>query len=105
MKSNRTPFSDVCSLIAVTKIPATGRHYSTEETATEIFCSVSKGVARTEFYEAMKAGKKLTATFEIYEDEYDGQELLEHEGKRYKIARTFPTGHGTLELSCEEVIR
>lgn len=105
MKSNRAPFTDVCSLIAVTKIPDGSRHYTTQETATEIFCSVSKGVARAEFYEAMKAGVKLTATMEIYEDEYEGQELLEHEGRRYKIRRTFPTGHGTLELTCEEVTR
>lgn len=105
MRSNRTPFADVCRLITVIKIPDASRHYTTEETAAEVFCSVSKGVARGEFYEAMKAGRRLTATFEVYEDEYEDQELLEHEGVRYKVVRTFPTGYGTLELSCEEVIR
>lgn len=105
MKSNRAPFTDVCSLISVTKIPDGSRHYTTKEKATTVFCSVSKGVVRSEFYEAMKAGNKLTATFEVYEDVYKGQELLKHEKTRYRIVRTFPTGYGTLELTCEEVIR
>lgn len=105
MKSNRAPFTDVCSLIAVTKIPDGSKHYITEETATEVFCSVSIGVTRSEFYEAMKAGIKLTATFEVYEDDYTGQELLEHNQTRYRVLRAFPTGYGTLELSCEEVTR
>lgn len=105
MKSNRTPFTDVCSLIAVTQIADSSKHYTTEDTATEVFCSISKGVARSEFYEAMKAGIKLTATFEVYEDDYTGQELLEHNQTRYRVLRAFPTGYGTLELSCEEVTR
>ena len=105
MKSNRTPFTDVCSLITVTKISDNSKHYATEETATEVFCSVSKGVARAEFYEAMKTGIKLTATFEVYEDDYTGQELLVHNQIRYRVLRAFPTGYGTLELSCEEVTR
>lgn len=105
MKSNRTPFADVCNLIAVTQITDNTKHYNTEDTATEVFCSVSKGVARAEFYEAMKAGIKLTATFEVYEDDYTGQELLEHNQTRYRVLRAFPTGYSTLELSCEEVTR
>lgn len=105
MKSNKTPFADVCSLIAVTEISDSSKHYTTEETATEVFCSVSVGVTRSEFYEAMKAGIKLTATFEVYEDDYTGQALLEHDQTRYRVLRAFPTGYGTLELSCEEVLR
>ena len=38
-------------------------------------------------------------------DTFDGQTVLEHDGHRYSIERTYPTGYGTLELSCAEVTR
>ena len=42
---------------------------------------------------------------EINEFDYGGQTVLEHDGHRYSIERTYPTGYGTLELSCAEVTR
>ena len=99
MKSNRTPFTDLCKLIAVKKT------YETEDVPTEVFCSVSQGVGRTEFYEALKAGVRLSLVVEVNEFDYDGQTVLEHDGHRYSIERTYPTGYGTLELSCAEVTR
>ena len=53
----------------------------------------------------MKAGVKLSATIEVNEGEYEKEQLLEHEGTRYKVERVYPTGYGTLELSCSEVVR
>lgn len=105
LRTNRTPFTDLCVLIGERKIYDTGRHYTTEESRTELLCSVTKGVSRSEYYEAYKAGVQLAITVEIYEDDYEGQRLLEIGANRYRIERTFPTGYGTIELSCSEVIR
>lgn len=105
MKSNRTPFTDLCKLIAVKKTYDDANHYETEDVPTEVLCSVSQGVGRTEFYEALKAGVRLSVAVEVNEFDYDGQTVLEHDGHRYSIERTYPTGYGTLELSCAEVTR
>ena len=40
---------------------------------------------------------------DLFADEKE--QLLEHEGTRYKVERVYPTGYGTLELSCSEVVR
>lgn len=105
MKSNRTPFTDLCRLIEIRKIYDDANHYETEEVPTEILCSVAQGVGRAEFYEALKAGVALSAVVEVWEHDYSGQPELEHDGHRYSIERTYPTGYGTLELSCAEVTR
>lgn len=105
MRSNRAPFTDLCTLIALEISKDEDGYDSIDEIKREIFCSVSDGVSRSEFYEAMKAGVKLSATIEVNDGDYDKEQILEHEGIRYKIERVYPTGYGTLELSCSEVVR
>lgn len=105
MRSNKPPMTDVCVLLQSMKTYDGGRHYSTEDTGREIFCSVCDGVTRSEFYDALKAGVQLSAVFEVWEDDYAGETELCHEGRRYEIKRSYPTGYGTLELSCTEVTR
>lgn len=105
MKSNRTPFSDVCELVTITATQDADGYKTTVETKTQVFCSVNVGVVRSEFYEALKAGVKLSVTIEVWQEDYNNATLLEFDGKRYKIERTYPTGHGTLEMTCSEVVR
>lgn len=104
MKSNRTPFSDVCELVATAKTKDADGYDVITETKTQVFCSVNIGVVRSEFYEALKAGIKASITVEIWEDDYNSAALIDFNSKRYKVERTYPTGHGTLELTCSEVV-
>lgn len=99
------PFNDVCTLIKIVKVYDASNHAIASEERQDIFCSFSNGVVRTEFYEAYKAGIKLTATVEIWKADYAEQSILEYGDKRFNIVRIFPTDSDTLELSCEEVIR
>ncbi|MDY6418880.1 MAG: hypothetical protein SPK87_09080 [Bacteroidales bacterium] len=62
-------------------------------------------MSRSEYYEAMKAGVQVSATVEIWEDDFEGEWLLEFGGHRYQIGRSWPTGRGTLELYLTEVWR
>lgn len=103
MKSNRTPFSDICELVAITTTKDADGYGVVTETKSQAFCSVNVGAVRSEFYEALKVGIKVSVTIEVWEEDFNGATELIHEGKRYKIGRTYPTGHGTLELSCYEV--
>lgn len=105
MRSNNTPFTDLCTLVAQTTTTDADGYPAIAETSRQIFCNVCDGVTRTEFYEAYKAGIQLTATVEINQGDYNGERILEHGGKRYNIVRTYPTGYGTLECSCQEDVR
>ena len=74
------------------------------ETLTEVKCASGNGITRTEFYEAYKAGLKLSVAFEMWACDYGGQEIIEHNGKRYKVERAFPLSDGAVQLNCSEVI-
>lgn len=105
IKSNNTPFTDLALLITPQETRDASGYVTTTEISREVFCSFSVGVNRTEFYESMKAGVKLSATVEIWELDYEEEELLEHAGKRYHITRVWPTGTGLLQLYLEEAVR
>lgn len=104
MKTNNVPFFDECLLIKVIETDDSDGYETKSEERVEVYCSISDGVTRSEMYEAMKAGIKLTGTAEIWEEDYDKQQLLEYDGIRFKIERAYPTGHGTLELSLSQEV-
>lgn len=58
------------------------------ETATTVFAK-KKSVRQSEFFQAAALGFKPDLTLEIYDFEYDGQELCELSGERYRIYRTY----------------
>ena len=106
-KTNHTPFSDVLTLIKTTEtrdadgylvgnVPAERR---------QVFCSFVDGASRSEFYEAAKAGIRIAATVEVWEDDYNHEKLVSISDIDYKVERTWPSGTGTLFLYLSEVIR
>ena len=96
---------DTISLVNVVKTTDADGYDTTTETLTEVMCDSGNGVTRSEFYEAMKAGIKLTAAFEMWACDYDGQKVIEHNGKRYNVERAFPLGDGAVQLNCSEIKR
>lgn len=105
VRTNRTPWTDVITLIKETKTEDADGYITISEEEKEILCTFSEGITRSEFYDGMKAGISLSASAEIWADDFDSETLAEFEGKRYKIIRSFATGRGTIDLSLSEVIR
>ena len=103
--SNRPPFSDVIDLVTPMKTADPDGYDDIEESARQIICTFSDAVARGEFYEGMKAGLNLSAEAEIWPEDYQHEELVEHNGIRYRVVRSYPTGQGTMILILTEVIR
>lgn len=60
-------------------------------------------VTNAEFYEASVAGLKPEKRFEIYAFEYQGEDLLKHEGITYKIQRASTRGE-KMKITCEKDI-
>ena len=105
-KTNRTPWSDLITLISEnTTEDDAGFVEHDPPTRREVFCTFIEGAARSEYYEAMKAGVRISATVEIWEDAFQGERKLERGDKTYEIGRTYPTGRGTMMLYLTEVWR
>lgn len=58
------------------------------ETEREVLCSV-ESVGRAEFYAAREAGLALSNTFITHPSNYMGEQIVEHEGTRYAVTRTY----------------
>ncbi|MEK4141144.1 phage head-tail adapter protein [Paenibacillus sp. FSL M7-0547] len=70
------------------------------EEETVILCGLNS-VGRSEFYAAAATGLRPELVFTIHGYEYDGQQLVEFDGVRYKVLRTYGTGYEELELTCQ----
>ena len=79
---------------------ATGFQTRNKETGRTVLARVD-GVKRAEFYQAHAAGMQLSAVFTVDSRDYENEAFLVHEGRRYKIARTYPVTGNALELVCE----
>ena len=74
-----------------------------QETLTTVFCDV-KSVSRSEFYNASSVGLKPTLVFKVHLFEYENEELVEYEGIKYNVIRTYIVDSENIELTCERVI-
>lgn len=69
------------------------------ETARQVFCRL-ESIKQKEFYQAMAVGLQPEVKFVLADYlDYADEKIVEHEGKRYHVLRTYRTGQ-ELELTC-----
>jgi len=73
------------------------------ETETTILCRL-KSVSRAEFYDAAASGLRPELVFVIHAYEYGGERVVEFEGVRYNVIRTYQVDFEEMELVCERVV-
>ena len=72
----------------------------TEEAVRPVFCDV-RSVSYSEWFEAGRNDMKPELSFVIYQYDYDGEKIVEYQGKRYGIYRTYVGTNDRLELYAE----
>jgi len=70
------------------------------ETPTEVFAQITS-VSASEWFEGGRAGLNPEFRAEVYSAEYSGQKILEKNGVRYAIYRTYQSSIDRIELYCE----
>lgn len=92
-------FRDVITLICETQ--PHGVLEDVTETSRQVYCSV-RSVGMTEAYTAMSNGLHPEFVFLLSDyGDYQGEKILEYNGKRYRIVRTYRQNQG-VELTAEE---
>ena len=72
-----------------------------KETAAVVFAR-KKSVSRTEFFDGGRNGLNPEYEFDVFRGDYNGQRVIEFEGKRYGVYRTYePDDSDYIELYCE----
>lgn len=70
------------------------------EVKTTVFCK-TRSIRSSEFYEAGQDGYKPEIEIIVHPYEYDNQELVEFEGIKYQVIRTYKASLEEIELTCE----
>lgn len=93
--------SNVINLIAKNSIQDQNYNWIDQEIVTEVFCDVLS-ITQTEWFEAGRNGIEHPAfIFVINRNEYTGQQIVEFNGQRYGVFRTYEARNESLELHCE----
>ncbi len=96
-------FKETIDLVAVKKVDDADHYQTSVETKRTVFANEAS-VKRAEFYEAMKAGTQVSLTLEMRGIDYDGEELLDYKGKRYRLTRPYTKNGEMVELNCKEEV-
>lgn len=74
-----------------------------QEEAATVFCN-KRSVGQNEYYKAQQAGKQLELKIEIHTADYAGETLVEFEGKRYSVLKTYtPPDSDIVELTLTDL--
>lgn len=92
--------SDVCNLISVTKSQDDYGVWRDEETSREVFCSV-ESVTRQEFFEGGRNGLNPQFRITMFAADYEDEPIIEYNGKRYAVYRTFFAKTDNIEIYVE----
>lgn len=92
--------SNVIKLIAETKVQDSNGVWRVTETERQVFCQVDS-VTRSEFFEAGRNGLNPEFRMTMFFADYEGERIVEYEGNRYSVYRTYYGRNDDLELYVE----
>lgn len=90
-------FSDVINLVKISNSKNEYFDIVQTETKRQVYAN-KKSIKMSEFYQAQVVGMKPELIFEIWANEYEGEEYIEFDGIKYKIIRTYMKSVDILEL-------
>lgn len=92
--------SNVINLISeVHTQDAIGQFISTEQSR-QVYCDV-RSITRAEWFDAGRNGMQPTFIFTMFAPDYQDEKIVEFEGKRYGIYRTYLARNEQIELYAE----
>lgn len=97
-----TTYDHELTLIKVTYVKDEIGNQKPDETKTTVLCK-KQSAGRSEFYNAAAAGYRPEFVFVIHGFEYSGETMVEFEGQRYNVVRTYQTEFEEIELTVERV--
>lgn len=73
------------------------------ESKRTVFCN-KRSVSQGEYYKAQQAGKQVEAKVEVHTVDYEGEALVEFEGRRYSVLKTYePPDSDVIELTLTDL--
>lgn len=92
--------SEVITLIAETKTQDTNGVWQSATTEREVYAQVNS-VSRQEFFDGGRNGLNPELQFSVFFADYQGERIVEYNGKTYGIYRTYHARNDIMELYAE----
>ena len=83
------------------EIVSPGISEATKVSETNVLCNV-KSVTQTEFWKGKQSSDNPERVFIIHSYEYNGEKIVNYDGKEYSVIRTYEKDFEELELICEQ---
>lgn len=93
--------SEVCYLITRTHTRDSNGIMQPSEYKTEVFCNV-QSVSASEWFNGGRSGLNPELRFTMFEGDYMGQDIVEYNGVRYAIYRTYRARDNNIELYVQK---
>lgn len=97
---------DELTLIAETtaenRVNKNGFAVKPEESPRTVFCN-KKSVGYSEYFKSQQTGKLVEAKYEVHKADYGGEDVVEVNGRRYFVLKTYDTGTDTIELTLTDL--
>ena len=93
--------NSTCMLITQTAVTDAEGFQAFEEASVEVWCSI-ESVTQHEFFEAGRDDIRAEYKVTLNVDDYDGQRIVEIDGSRYAVYRTYRPGADDIELYLED---
>ena len=92
--------SEVITLIAATSAQDENGVWRRTESKKDVYCQADS-VTRDEFYSGGRNGLNPEYRFTMFGPDYDGEKIVEYNGKRYSVYRTYFARTDVLEVYVE----
>lgn len=90
----------VIRLVATTTVKDEYGVDRTVKTARDVFCKV-RSASRAEFFDGGRNGLNPEYSFVMFAADYQGETIVEYEGKTYSVYRTYRTDADYIEIYVE----
>lgn len=93
--------SNVIDLISETYSQDSIGQFVTTETQRQVYCDV-RSITKTEWFDAGKDGMQPAYVFVMFAPDYQGEKIIEYNGNRYGVYRTYLGRNEQIEIYVEE---
>ncbi len=92
----------VCQMVAGERINGNGFENEPRESVRTVFCN-KKSVGYREYFKSQQTGKVVEAKCEVHKADYGGEDVVELEGKRFFVLKTYEVDDDTVELTLTDL--
>jgi hypothetical protein len=84
------------------RVNANGFENELKETKTTVFCN-KKSVGYSEYFKSQQTGKVVEAKCDIHKADYNNQDTVELDGRRFFVLKTYDIDDDTIELTLTDL--